>query len=774
MHRRSDSHRMGSDMNEDFSGFAGDRAPFSERLDDGAELRFYLSILRRRFWIILAAFVIITTLAALYAFKSTPIYQGEARLLIEKDAPRFMNFNQVAAASVADADYYNTQVELAGSRTVLEKAASDPAVSNHLKPDSQEQGNDTAVVAPLLAEIRRTVSAIIGLDPPEPVQPPRPWEILKEKVTAERVEGTHLLRITAESPHPDRAAGYANAVGRAFREHHFARRKDLSSEAFQFLQRQKKKQEEKLARAESELQQFRRKARLVSFPSDKGEQNPVKKRLEELNDKLTETQLQRIELEAEVTLLSRQMRSAQESGLPAGRLLSLPQIRADTGIRNIRSNLIAAREKVSSLEQTYGPGHPQFKAASARAEFLESQMSQSLDQLIKSLENRLQILRDEEGKLHDEYEAQKKTALSQSEQDVEYTRLKNKVERNRKLFDVLVERMREVDLTTDSPKTQVQIAETADVPQEPVSPKKLRITVLGAFMSLMVGGGLAFLLEYLDDTIKTPEDLEDGVGLPVLGFVPRMLDRTGDTFEHRSVISLLQPASSASEAFRSVRTSLFFSNAGRQARLLAITSGSAEAGKSTTASNLACVVAQNRRRVVLVDADLRRPTVHRTYELAHGTGLSSVLSGKCTASEAIQSPRLEYPSMEWLDVMPAGGTPPNPAELLDSQAMEDVLSELRGRYDVVIVDTPPVLFAADANIVASKADGTVLVVKSGQNSRSLVERAHQRLTDVDAQVLGAVLNDVQLSSLQSYDSAYSHYGYSRYYRNYQKAYYQRA
>ena len=760
-------------MNEELNSFGEDPAQFSARLDGGAELRYYLSILRRRFWIILAAFVIVTTLAVLYAFKSTPIYEGEARLLIEKDAPPVVGFGQVAAARVADADYYSTQVELAGSRTVLEKAASDPAISSYLQPDAKEDEDGSGVVKPLLHEARRTVYAVIGVEPSEEARPPEPWETLQDKVTARRVEGTHLVQVTAESPHPDRAAGYANAVARAFREHHFARREDLSSEAFQFLQRQKEKQEEKLSEAETELQQFRQEAKLVSFPSEEGDGNPVKKRLEELNDKLTETQIQRIELEAEVNLLSGLLKSAQTGGLPSNRVLSLPQVRGDSSIGNIRTKLVAAREKVSSLKETYGPGHPQFKAASARAEFLESKLSQALGQVGSSLQNRLNILRDEEDKLREEYEAQKKTALSQSEQDVEYTRLKNKVERNRKLFDVLVERMREVDLTSDSPKTQVQIAETADVPMAPVSPKKLRITVLGAFLSLMMGGGLAFLLEYLDDTIKTPEDLEDGVGLSVLGFVPHMKDKAGSDFEKRAVISMLQPASSASEAFRSVRTSLFFSNAGQRARLLAITSGSAEAGKSTTASNLACVIAQNRRRVVLVDGDMRRPTVHRTYGLKSEAGLSSVLSGRCALPRAIQSPRLKYPAMEWLDILPAGPTPSNPSELLDSEAMEDVLSELRGRYDVVIVDTPPVLFAADASILASHADGTVLVVKSGQNSRSLIERAHQRLTEVNSQVLGAVLNDVRLHSLQNYDSAYSHYGYSRYYRNYQKAYYQR-
>ena len=761
-------------MNQDFDGLADEGVHFSERLDGGEELRYYLSILRRRFWIIIAAFIIITTLAALYAFKSTPIYEGEARILIEKDAPRFVEFSQIAAARVADADYYSTQVELAGSRTVLEKAAADPAVSNYLEPDSQNDKADSGVLRPLLAETRRTVYAVIGLEPSKSTRPPEPWERLKEKVRVERVEGTHLLRITAESPHPDRAAGYANAVARAFREHHFARRQDLSSEAFQFLERQKEKQQKKLAEAESDLQEFRQKARLVSFASEEGEANPVRDRLQELNDKLTDTQLQRIELEAEVSLLSGLLQNSRESEIASDRVLSLPKVRRDSNIGAIRTDLISAQQEVSSLVETYGPGHPQFRAANARVEFLRKELSQALHQLGTSLQNRLQILRGEEGKLREEYEEQKKAALSQSQQGVEYTRLKNKVARNRKLFDVLVERMREVDLTSDSPKTEVQIAEAADVPQAPVSPKKLRITILGAFLSLMVGGGLAFLLEYLDDTIKTPEDLEEGVGLPVLGFVPRMHDKDGDTFEHRSVISLLQPASSASEAFRSVRTSLFFSNAGQRARLLAVTSGSAEAGKSTTASNLACVIAQNERRVVLVDADLRRPTVHRTYGLASEVGLSTALSGRCALSEAIRSPGLKYPSMEWLDVVPAGCTPPNPAELLDSEAMENVLSELRARYDVVIVDTPPVLFAADASIVASRADGTVLVVKSGQNSRSLVERAQQRLQEVNAQLLGGVLNDVRLHSLENYDSAYSHYGYSRYYRNYQKAYYQRA
>ncbi len=287
----------------------------------------------------------------------------------------------------------------------------------------------------------------------------------------------------------------------------------------------------------------------------------------------------------------------------------------------------------------------------------------------------------------------------------------------------------------------------------------------------MAGGGLALLCEQLDDTVKTPEDLEERVGLPVLGFVPRMNGQDGDSFEHRALISHRQPASSASEAYRGVRTSLFFSSPERQARVVAVTSGSAEAGKSTTVSNLACVMAQNQRRVLLVDADLRRSTVHRTYRVNAEVGLSTVLAGRCSLEDAVQSPGLDGGSLEYLDVLPAGPAPPNPAELLDSDAMRSVLEGARERYDAVLLDTPPVLFAADASIVAAMADGVILVVKSGQNSRSLVRRSHQRLGEVNARVLGGVLNDVRLHRLQKQDSAYAHYGYSRYYHNYRDAYY---
>ena len=267
-------------------------------------------------------------------------------------------------------------------------------------------------------------------------------------------------------------------------------------------------------------------------------------------------------------------------------------------------------------------------------------------------------------------------------------------------------------------------------------------------------------------------DLEDRVGIAVLGFVPDM-DTKGaaiDGFSYRGSVCVVEPSSSASEAYRNIRTNLFFSAPPEESKLLVVTSGGPQDGKTTTATNLALVIAQSGKRVLLLDADFRKPMVHKVFGLGSEVGLSTVLVGEATLEEAVQKAEHDGETIEHLDILAAGPKPPNPAELLDSQGMRRLLAEARGRYDRVIMDTPPVLFVADASIVGALSDGVILVVKSATNTRALATRAREQLEGVRARILGGILNDVHLSRLGYYYSDYYYYGYSRYYRGYYRSY----
>ncbi|MHC4787875.1 MAG: tyrosine-protein kinase domain-containing protein, partial [Planctomycetota bacterium] len=324
----------------------------------------------------------------------------------------------------------------------------------------------------------------------------------------------------------------------------------------------------------------------------------------------------------------------------------------------------------------------------------------------------------------------------------------------------LVERMGEVDLTGEYAKTNVKVVEDAEVPVAPVKPRKKLVAVQSVAVGLFLGVCLAFLVEYMDDTVKTPEDLEERVGLPVLGFVPAVEVRGSvkDRFSHRGKTSLVDPRSIAAEAYRHIRTNLFFSAEAAGCKVLAVTSAARGDGKTTTACNLALAMAKSGKNVLLVDADLRRPMVHEVFGLETKTGLSTVLVGVTDLKEAIQTVKQDGGTVENLHVLTGGPRPSNPAELLNSEGMPRFLDVARERYDWIVIDTTPVLSVADASIVGAISDGVVMVVKAATNSRALASRARKQLMAVNACLLGGVLNDVEVSKFGYYSDYYGYLG----------------
>ncbi len=751
-------------MNEETVDYGGD-GQFAHKPTSGEpELKHYIGILRRRIWAVITAFVIIVTLGTVYAFKATPIYQAVGKILIEKQSPRLMNFEDVVQSQASDRDYYKTQQELVLSRTVLERALEQPGISE-LPEITGEGGTEPSLLGGFLGEVGRTVSAVMG---GTPVSPPEPWERLRDHLDVEQMRDTHLLLVKVESVDAGRAAKLANAVACSFEEYHVARKLETTNEAFHFLKGQKEEQEVQLLDAEDALENFRQKVQVVSLDvADKG--NPVLVRLSRLNEQLTDAQLQRIELEAQFEVVKAAL--ASRKGVLEGaneHLFPLPAARADPTVAELRTTLIEVDKDVAALSDSYGPKHPQLQAARARRDLLQTKLQEALSQLVGSLTAQLETLSNQEQELGQQYEEQNQLALELSKESLSFNRLQNEVDRQRRLFDVLVERMREVDVTAGYAKTNVEVVERADVPKAPIKPKKARTVALSIFLGLFLGVGLAFSFEYLDDTVKTPEDLEDRVGIPVLGFVPAMGTKgpQRDGFSHRGSVSLAEPTSSVTEAYRSIRTSLFFSAPAEETKALVVTSGGPGDGKTTTATNLALVIAQSGKRVLLVDADFRRPMVHKVFGLDSKVGLSTVLVGEAPLEQAVQKVEHDGNVVENLDVLATGPKPPNPAELLDSQSMRRLLEEARQKYDRVIVDTPPVLFVADASIVSAISDGVVMVVKSATNTCSLARRAREQLEGVKARILGGILNDVHVSRLGYYYSDYYYYGYSRYYRSY--------
>ena len=746
------------------------------QFEQGQDLRFYLALLRRRFWTIVTVFVIIATLGTIHAYRQVPIYEASANVLVRSRAAQYVALGQSGQQFwEQDGQTQRTQSELVRSQLVLSRAAQDPRIAALFPPPEEDISvpDDYAAatgVRGLWSDIKRTVSSVMGVRPEIPDRPPEPWERLRNRVSVSWVPETDFMLIRAEDADPARAARISNAVADAFVEYHRAERERNVSRAFVFLEEQKSRQEEKLREAEAALQEYRMELSVFS-PNEGGTGEAAF--VQSLREKLSDFRMERLRLDAEMALWRRyQDEEALGHGVrPVG--LFGQEDGDGRAAQASEEALIKARRKVDELRSMYGSQAPPLKEAMAELQTLEALREMRWDARGDMLAARLEALRNLEETLEEKYHENLQEAVAQASSVSQFARLEKEVERSDRLLDILIERMREVDLTSEYPDTRVDVAEMARPPRMPSRPNRFRVILTSCFLGVALGVGLAFLADHLDDAVKTPEELKRYAGSSVLGFVPRISspsEGSADPFVEHALVAVHEPNSSASEAYREIRTNLFFSAFSHDTKALVVSSALPREGKTTTASNLAAVIAMGNKKVLLIDADLRRPMVHVLAGLDANPGLTNYLSGQMALDECIRSVRLDQEGSLSLDVMTAGPVPSNPAELLDSDLLTDMLKSLREKYDRIVIDSPPVLIGADASILTVRADAVLMVAKAGETNRSALRRAAEQLAKVGGNVLGGVLNDVRVSRLGYYYSDYYHYGYSRYYRNYGRRY----
>jgi len=538
-------------------------------------------------------------------------------------------------------------------------------------------------------------------------------------------------------------------------------------------------------------------AQVAAFAAAEGA-NPVIERLDRIKDQLAAVRLEHTQLTAQLKVLRQALSRKEEDTENADEaLLSLPLVSGGIPVAELGGRLTAAEQELSSLSEIYGPEHHSVKVARAEVELLRQRTRGLLVQLAESLDVRLSMLQEQQQGLQEQYDNGLRETLTQFADSYEarsemlkeqeeslqrryeeenrlareldwryaaYGWLNTALERKDQEYNILQARMGEVDLTGDYAKTNVQVIETADVPRSPYKPNKKLIAVQSAAVGLFLGVLLVFLLDYMDETLKTPEDLRERVGLTLLGSVPALRADCPkeERFSYRGRAVLTAPSSGAAEGYRQIRTNLLFSAAAAGSKVLAVTSSGPGDGKTTTAANLALAFAQSGKRVLLIDADLHVPRVHEVFGLEGAKGLGSVLVGEAEFEAAVQQVYYDGEVVNNLDVLAGLHSQPSPAELLDSESVRRLLEGARQNYDWVIIDTPPVLSVADASIVGAISDGVVLVLRAGASSRAMVRRAQIQLAGVNAHILGGVLNHMDVSGAGQYSQYYQ--GYARYHR----------
>lgn len=712
-----------------------------------------LRILRRRRLAMTLTLTAVVALGAAYLVSAPTLYRATTRLLIEKETPTAFDAHDVLPMDAFGVDYYQTQHKIIESRSIAEEVIRRLQLESH--PDLVEPPGllDRLGLAPWIVRLRERAAAILRLSPAGAVQAPveTPYEAsLKAlaqppavapirrgprfdaavKVFMRRTEVTllrnsRLADVSFLASDPYLAATVANSIAQAYIDRSLQARIAASQEAVRWLRKSVQEEGAKVEAAERRLQRFKEEQRILTDFSTDSEQVTAQK-LGELNAQVVQAETRRV---------AAQTRYERASQVRSGSLDALSEMLDSKYLIDLKNAEIETTRKLLDLQRRFGADYPKVLSTQADLRAIRDEASREIAKIKKSLQNEQEIALANERSLKDALAAFKQEAMSLGQNAAEFASLKRDVEGAREMHDLLLKRLRETSVAEDLKATNIQVVDAAAIPGLPAKPAKLPIMAAAFLGGLVCAVLLALARERLDNTLAGPEDLEATLGLPLLGTIPRFRPRAKDHLPE--MVTQHSPRTAASEAFRGLRTNILFSAADKPPQVLLVTSPAPGEGKTLNAANLAATMAQTGASVLVLDCDLRRPKLHEILGVSREPGVSNLLAGGLAPEQVIQATAVPR-----LDVVPTGVIPPNPAELLSSRRMAEFIKEMRQRYDAIIVDSPPVTPVTDASVLATSADGVILVARSGHTTKDVARRALRQLQALNAKILGAVLNGV--------------------------------
>jgi len=727
-----------------------------EWVDDEIDLRQLWRIVSKHRWLIFSVFAACVVTALIASMLVRPVYRASA-LVEVKPSQRVVKFDSLQQADLNDREFLNTQINILRSESVAkavihqEDLAGDPEFNGELKQrglmagvGAVRSGLSSAVAAVtdgFSAEQSASSAPVDDATVPPEIRAQR--ELVnryQEKITIQEVPNSDLLRVSVDSFSPTKAAALANVHTQAYIQSSDQRRFNSTSSAKEFLQTQIREAQAELEASEKALTDFAREKNIVDVED---RSNVMETRLEDLNSALTQTRQDRIS--AEVAY-----RQAME-----GDLESVPEVLEGELIRELRQEYAKLRSEYQEMSQTFKDSYPKMKQLRSKMEDVRTSLDEESGKLVTGLENRYEQLASREKKLEEQVDQQRSKLLDLKDRAISYNILKREWEANKELYAGLLEKQKDVSVAAGMETNNISVVDQAAVPIHKHSPKTTRNVAIAGVFGIMGGVGIAFLLAFLDNTFKTREDLEHALGVPYLGLVPKSSPETTEELVPLALLSQYEPGSPMAEAVRSIRTSVLFSRPENVPKKLLITSTTSGEGKSTIATNLALVMAQNGSRVLIMETDLRRPNISRWLNIEARPGLTEYLSGKSKST-------VKATQFDNVYCVPAGGTHTNPAELLGSKAMDDYLNSMNEHFDFIIIDGPPILGLADSMVLSSKVDGVLMVVKAASTEKDAVGETVKRLRTINAPLVGSILNYVDLSQREyGYYQNY-YYGYGNY------------
>jgi capsular exopolysaccharide synthesis family protein len=694
---------------------------------EGIELREYGRLLWRRRTILLTVLAVVVVSTALFTFLATPQYQAAATLQIERHGPDVLTFRDVLNIDTAGYhDFYQTQYKILQSRAVLRIAAEQLDLPNRPEYAGRRQSP--------LARLVRALGARSGAAAPAGDPLEQATTFLAAGVAVRPIEKSHLVRVLFTDPDRDLAAAVANAVVEAYRQFNLDARYSTTAQASEFLTGQVSQLQEEIAEKERRLQAYRAERDLTGL--GEGDTDITAQALADLS-------AQHVAAEGRLALAE-----VRHETVSATAPDSLEEVIRSPLISRLRQEYAELERRQRQTAERFGPEWPErrlldeeVRQAAARLE-LERDLIAS--QARAAAEADVRKARAELAALAVRVEQRKSEVERIKSAAVDYANLEAEILGKRSFLNELVGRQSETvvsDRLRDTRTSNIRVVDRARAPREPVRPRKALNLGLSLVLGLMAGIGAAVLADHLDSTIKSVQDIERA-GLAVLGQISlvrplRIVAGSGPGSDPIDLGSHLDSRSGFAECFKNLRTSLLLASPDRPPRHIVVTSAEPGDGKSTVSANLAIVLAQAGRRVLLVDADLRRPRIHAILGTANDVGLSSYLTGNATFEELLRSTGIPN-----LKLVTSGPIPPTPSELLGSPSLDALLDRLSREFDHVIFDSAPALQVADTVILAARTDAAVLVIRIGKTCRESVNQAVSRLRRARTHVIGAVLNAV--------------------------------
>lgn len=706
------------------------------------DLRQIFHVLNSHRWAI-GSFTLAVTLAAiLIVFSMTPIYQATAMLQIEQEQAKVVSIEEVYGIDGGNDSYLNTQFEVLKSRSVLEKVVSElgllknPEFNAQLRPLPWYAGlldwrSWFGLQVPAEEEdadrlMRDTVNALV------------------ERITIEPVRKTQIVKINAQSESPQLAAKIANAVANAYIESYMEAKLSLTLNATDWMQGRMGELSEKLRQASVELQDYREKENLIEL---EGVLTASSNELQALTNAL-------VEVRSKLAVSENIYKQIRSGALKSQSNDSLAAVHQHPLIQNLRGEESKVERQVTELSRRYGPKHPAMISARSELESIRANMATQIKTIVAGVEREYEINRANERSLSAAVDDLKRRIQDTNRKEFRLQALEREVQVNEDLYNAFFKRIQETTATSDLQTANARIVDQAFTPKAPVKPKKKLIVAVAGLLGLLISCGIAFLLEMLNNTIRTTRDVEDKLNLPVLGVLPKLTDKK---IQKEVFKAFTNPDLGAfNEAVRTIRTSLKLRGIDHQQQVLAVTSSVPGEGKSSVASNLAMALGQL-SKTLIIDCDLRRPVVGKNFAVKGGSaGLANLLAGTATIAEALHK-------IDGVDIIPCGHVPPSPQELLASERFEQILKVLREQYDYIILDCPPVQSVSDVLMVSCHCDGVVYVVEAGGIQANGVMVAVGRLLQAKAPVIGVVLNKISPKARDVYGYNQGYYDAAGYY-----------